>query len=135
MIESIARKIHRHNRYVVNSIGKKELEHLLSVANVLHSENPLQIEDEWIKEYSLKEGDIDVTAIDKELTEIVPRATQMGKVYQRLIIDTLKPDENYADGILRVYNDKICDTIDNYNCSAFYEPSYTIAKAYYAGGF
>ena len=38
-------------------------------------------------------------------------------------------------GILRVYNDDICKTIDNYNCSAYYEPSYVIARAYQDGGF
>ena len=40
-----------------------------------------------------------------------------------------------VDGIMRVYNDEICDVIDNYNCSAFYEPSYVIARAYQNGGF
>ena len=54
----------------------------------------------------------------------------MGAVYQRLIINTLSSKEDYVDGIIRVYNDDICDVIDNYNCSAFYEPSYVIARAY-----
>ena len=39
------------------------------------------------------------------------------------------------DRIIRVYNDRICEVIDNYNGSAFYEPSYVIARAYQAGGF
>ena len=43
--------------------------------------------------------------------------------------------EDYVDGIIRVYNDDICDVIDDYNCSAFYEPSYVIARAYQNGGF
>ena len=55
--------------------------------------------------------------------------------YSRLILNTLGADENFVDGIIRVYNNDICDTIDNYNCSAFYEPSYVIAKAYQNGGF
>lgn len=42
---------------------------------------------------------------------------------------------DYVDGIIRVYNDEICDVIDNYNCSAYYEPSYVVARAYYSGGF
>ena len=53
----------------------------------------------------------------------------------RLILETLSPDENYVEAILRVYNDDICKTIDNYNCSAYYEPSYVIARAYQDGGF
>lgn len=43
--------------------------------------------------------------------------------------------ENYVDGIVRVYNNDICEVIDNYNGSAFYEPSYVIARAYQNGGF
>ena len=39
------------------------------------------------------------------------------------------------DTIIRVYNDDICQTIDNYNCSTFYEPSYVIARAYQDGRF
>ncbi len=135
MIERVARRIKRRNKYVVNAIGTEELEKILSLANVLHSENPVQVEDEWIEKYSLTDGNVDVTAVNKELVEDVPRPTQMGKVYQRLILDTLLPEENYANGIIRVYNHDLCDTIDNYNSSAYYEPSYTIAKAYHAGGF
>ena len=59
----------------------------------------------------------------------------MGAVYQRLICDTLGTKENFVDGIIKVYNDPICEVIDNYNCSAFYEPSYVIARAYQQGGF
>ena len=37
MIERVARRIHQKNSYVVNKIGKKQLEHLISVVEVLHS--------------------------------------------------------------------------------------------------
>ena len=77
----------------------------------------------------------DIADVDKELVDQIPSVTQMGKVYQRLILDTMLPGENYIDGIVRVYNNATCDTIDNYNCSAYYEPSYIIARAYQAGGF
>ena len=61
MIERVARKLHQRNRYVVNHIGKEELKHLISVANVLHAENPLAVEDAWIRDYALEKGDTDVT--------------------------------------------------------------------------
>ncbi|MBQ7431943.1 MAG: hypothetical protein IJV50_00515 [Lachnospiraceae bacterium] len=135
MIERVARRLHQRNRYVVNNIGKEELEHLISVANVLHSENPLTVEDDWIREYALIQGNFDITVVDKDLVEKIPSPTQMGKVYQRLISDTLGQNETEVEGMLRVYNNTICDTIDNYNCSAYYEPSYVIARAYRNGGF
>lgn len=135
MIERVARKIKQRNSYVVNRIGKEELNHLISVANVLHAENPLSVEEEWIGAYSLEAGNYDVLAVDEELVKETPTAMQMGKVYQRLIVDTLQPKEDFVEGLIRIYNSSICDVIDNYNCSAYYEPSYVIARAYQDGGF
>lgn len=109
--------------------------HLISVANVLHCKNPIEVEDEWISDYKLENGNINVADVDTELVEKIPTATQMGKVYQRLIFDTALPHESEVDGIIRVYNDPICKVIDNYNCSAYYELSYVIARAYQNGGF
>ena len=95
----------------------------------------MQVEQDWIEEYGLSSGDFDITDVDSSLAEEIPSPTQIGKVYMRLILETLSPDENYVEAILRVYNDDICKTIDNYNCSAYYQPSYVIARAYQDGGF
>jgi len=135
MIERVARHIHQKNKYVVNAIGKQELYHLISCASVLHCENPSKVEVDWIRDYNLKSSDYDITDVDKELATIIPTPIEMGEVFQRLIMDTLAAKEDYVEGIIRVYNDDICEVIDNYNCSAFYEPSYVIARAYQSGGF
>ena len=135
MIERVARKIYQRNNYVVNAISKQEWRRLISLANVLHCENPLKIEDEWVEEYNLVKGDFDISAINHDLVNSIPTVTQMGKVYMRLIVDTLQPGEDYVDGLVRVYNDEICDKIDDYNCGAYFEPSYVIARAYNEGGF
>lgn len=135
MIERVARRLHQKNSYVVNKLGKENLNHLISVANVLHCKNPLDVEDEWIDEYRLEEGNLDISDVDYDLVDRIPTALQIGKVYERLIHDTAMSNETEVEGIIRVYNDKICDKIDNYNCSAYYEPSYVIARAYYQGGF
>ena len=119
MIERVARHIKQKNKYVVNTIGRDGLYHLLSCAKVLHCENPLKVEEDWIKDYSLTEGDYDITAVDKEIAAIIPSPLDMGAVYQRLIRDTMTSKEDYVDGIMRVYNNEICEVIDNYNCSAF----------------
>ena len=126
MIERVARRLHQRNSYVVNKLGKEKLSHLISVANVLH---------EWISEYKLEEGNVDITDVDYSFADRIPTALQIGKVYERLIHDTAEPNETEVEGIIRVYNNEICNKIDNYNCSAYYEPSYVIARAYYQGGF
>lgn len=135
MIERIARKLKQHNRYVVNHISKQEWICLISLAGVLHCENPLKIEEEWIEENKLEKGNFDIKNVNTDLVSYIPTETQMGKVYTRLIVDTLLPDEDYVDGMIRVYNDEICEIIDDYNGGAYYEPSYVIARAYNEGGF
>ena len=135
MIERVARHLHQKNKYVVNTIGKTGLTHLISVANVLHSENPLNVQSDWIEQYNLQSGDFDITNVDRELADRIPTELEMGSVYKRLILDTMDTKEDFVDGIIRVYNNALCEVIDNYNCSAFYEPSYVIARAYQNGGF
>jgi hypothetical protein len=135
MIERVAREQKQPNKYVVNAMGYDELAKKLSLADVLHAANPLAVAADWKEEYHLAKGDYDVTNVNPELCSRIPTATQMGKVYKRLILSTLKEGEDYADAILRVYNAPVCETLDNYNCSAYYEPSPYITRSYYAGGF
>lgn len=135
MIERVARKLKQRNKYVVNSIGKEKLKEYISLANVLHAKNPLEVEQELIDNYNMKDGDFDVTKVDNELASIIPSCTKIAKVYKRLIINVLQSDEDYIDALVRVYNSPLCEVIDNYSSSAFYEPSYEIARAYNAEGF
>ena len=135
MIERTARQLKQPNKYVANMMGHDELAKKLSLADVLHSANPLAVASDWIDEYGLQPGNFDVTQVDSELCPEIPTATQMGKVYKRLILNTMQSNEDYADAIIRVYNNPICEVIDNYNTSAYYEPSPYIARSYYAGGF
>lgn len=135
MIERVARQLKQPNKYVANTMGHDELAKKLSLADTLHSENPVAVVADWIDEYHLQTGNYDITKVDAELCPNIPTATQMGKVYKRMILNTIQPSEDYADAILRVYNNPICEVIDNYNTSAYYEPSSYIARSYYAGGF
>lgn len=135
MIERIARKLKQPNKYVVNVLGKQALQEKLSLANVLHCENPESVAQDWIGAYNMYRGCYDVNKVDERYTSRVPTPMQMGKVYSRLILGTMQQGEDYADGIIRVYNNPICEIIDDYNSSAYYEPSYVIERSYKAGGF
>ena len=72
MIERVARKLHQRNKYVVNSVEPAEWRRLISLANVLHCENPLKVEQEWIDEYELKAGTFDITDVDKVMSATFP---------------------------------------------------------------
>lgn len=135
MVERIARQLKQPNKYVVNTMGGQALREKLSLANVLHSENPDAVAADWIEAYALQPGNYDVSVVDARYTDHIPTALQMGKVYSRLIMNTLQTGEDYADAALRVYNHPICETIDDYNSSAYYEPSYVQLRSYWAGSF
>ncbi|WP_296056982.1 hypothetical protein [uncultured Holdemanella sp.] len=135
LIEKVSRHIHQRNAYVVNKLGYDNLYHLTSVANVLHCENSDQVICDVIEEYGLEEGDFHIENVNRELCTNIPTEFDMGKVYTRLIVDTLYPDEDYIEGILRIYNDEICRILDDYNNGSYYEPSYVIARAYKNGEF
>lgn len=135
MVERIARMLKQPNKYVVNTMGKRVLQEKLSLANVLHCENPDAVASDWIDAYGLLPGEYDVSKVDAQYTEHIPTATQMGKVYSRLIISTLQENEDYAEGMIRVYNHPITEIIDDYNSSAYYEPSYVLTRSYLNGSF
>lgn len=135
MVERVARKIHQHNVYVIDMIGYQELVRNISLADVLHCENPEKIEDEWIKEYYLECGEFHIENVNHDLVEKIPSATEIAKVYTRLILQTLQEEEDYIQGMIRIYHSEIVEIIDDYNSSAYYEPSYVLKKAYYAGNF
>lgn len=135
MIERVARRLHQPNRYVAESLGYDELFRQMSLASVLHCENPLKVEQDWIENNNLETGNFDVLDVREDLDVTIPSPTQMGKVYKRLILSTLAPGEDWVNALLRVYSNDICATIDNYNTSAFYQPSPIISQAYLNGGF
>lgn len=87
MIERVARQLKQPNKYVANVMGHDELAKKLSLADVLHSENPLAVAADWIDEYQLKEGNYDVTKVDLELCPKIPTATQM-----RLLVVIMQGD-------------------------------------------
>jgi len=96
--------------------------------------NPEQVVHEWIEEYNLKNDTIDVTKVDIKFTDKVPTDIQMGKVYARLVL-SIATNGDLVDGIQKVYASPICEYIDNYNSSAYYEPSYVQTQAFNNGYF
>lgn len=135
MVERVARNIHQPNAYVIDAIGYENLVREISLAQVLHCENPEKVQDDWIDNYKLETGNFYIENVNKELVDKIPTATQMGKVYSRLVLQTLEDEEDFIQGMIRVYHSEIAPIIDNYNTSAYYEPSYILKKAYYAESF
>lgn len=127
LIEYTARKTKNYRRVVVNAIGEEGLQHLYELADVYHSDNIDKVSDELIEKYHISIGHFD--NID-QAQYTIPTHWDIGKVYQRLIINICQ-NTNIApiNALIEVYNSWIADKIDDYNSSMYYEnPGYLYAS-------
>ena len=92
MLKRVARELHQRNRYVVNQIGKTNLKHLISVANVLHTENPKTVGVIGLRDITLVR--VYIADVYLELAIKIPKSIQMGKVYWPYVIARA-----YHDGV------------------------------------
>ena len=107
------------------------MQHIYDYADVYHCENIDKVSDELIKKHQITEGNFDNVA---NARYSVPSHWDIGKVYQRLILDVAHATESgVIDTLIAVYNSWISRKIDNYNSSMYYEnPSY-LFESYKAG--
>ena len=131
LIEYIGRKTKNYRSTVVNALGKKELQHIYDYADVYHCENIDKVTDELVEKHHIEEGYFDNVSTAHYA---IPSHCDIGKVYQRLILDVAQStDSNVIDTLIVVYNSWITRNIDNYNSSMYYEnPSY-LFESYKAG--
>ena len=122
LIEYIARKTKNTKEYIVEKLGKENIEKIYDLADVCHSENIEKVSDELIEKCKIEEGVYDIIA---ECKYRVPSYWEIGRVYQRLIKMLSKNETEYIDKLIEVLSSWIIKKIDNYNSSMYYEnPSY-----------
>lgn len=123
LIEYIGRRTKNQRGLIVNALGKKELQHVYDYADVYHCENIDKVSDELIEKHQILEGHYDNIA---DARYAIPSHWDIGKVYQRLILDVAHATgSDVIETLMVVYNSWITRKIDNYNSSMYYEnPSY-----------
>lgn len=123
LIEYIGRRTKNERGLIVNALGKKELQHIYDYADVYHCENIDKVSDELIEKHQILEGHYDNIA---DARYAIPSHWDIGKVYQRLILDVAHATgSDVIETLMVVYNSWITRKIDNYNSSMYYEnPSY-----------
>jgi hypothetical protein len=131
LIDYIARKTKNRRKYVVEKIGKEKIERIYHLADIYHSYNIEQVAEELSEEFKISEGDFDNV---KQSNYAIPTHWDIGKVYKRLIIGvaTTKNVE-VIEALFEVYNSFICDLIDDYNGSFYFENPQYILETYLAG--
>ena len=82
-------------------MSDEQILHELDVASVNHCLSFEQVCDEWIDTYHIENGKYDSVADCKYK---VPSYTAIGKVYQRLILDTLTSENQLVQHIRKIFN-------------------------------
>ena len=122
LIEHIARKTKNTKKYVVEKIGRENINKIYELAEVYHSENIEKVSDELIQKCNIENGDYDIVS---KCQYRVPTIWELGRIYQSLIKMVNNNENEYIDTLLEVLTSWIIEKIDNYNSSMYYEnPSY-----------
>ena len=129
MIEFVARVTKNHRKDVIARFTKISIEHQLKVAEVNHCLSFEQVSDEWIEQYGIKNGFFN-TIDDCKYT--IPSVTSIGRVYQQLVLATMKEDEE-AQAIIDVFSSFISDEISNFNSNVYYSNPDYLKCSYEAG--
>jgi hypothetical protein len=131
LIEYIGRKTKNHRNVVVNAIGKDDLQHILDLADVYHSENMDKLAFEFIQKHNIEGGIFDNVENAKYS---IPTHWDIGKVYKRLIINVSKKEKKSLIDILpEVYNSWLSRKIEDFNSSVYYESPEYLFQSYLKG--
>lgn len=127
LIEHIARKTKNTKKYVVEKLGKENINKIYELAEVYHSENIEKVSDELIKKCKIENGIYDIIS---ECKYRIPTIWELGRTYQILIKKVNDNEEEYIDTLIKVLSSWIINKIDNYNSSMYYENPDYIYKCY-----
>lgn len=130
MIEYVARITRNHRGDIIKKLSREAIKHQLRVAEVNHCLSYEQVADEWIEQYKIEYGNFDTV---KACRYSVPSVNAIGRVYQQLVISTMKENEE-VQAIIDVFSSFLSDEISNFNSNVYYSnPDYL--KCSYEEGF
>lgn len=122
LIEFIGRKTKNRRADIVDIIGKKEISRQFDLAEVNHCLSFDEVADEIIEYYHIDIGDFDSISNCKYS---IPSVQSIGKVYERLISNTMLESDNIIDSMVKVFKSFISDEISDFNSSVYYSnPDY-----------
>ena len=130
LIEFIGRKTKNRRADIMKILGDNEIERQLNLADVNHCLSFEQVSDEIIEFFNIKDGSFESVATCKYT---VPSVQSIGKVYQRLIVDTIRNGESVSKKIIEVFNSFISDEISNFNSSVYYSNPDYLKHSYLQG--
>ena len=131
LIDYISRNTKNKRKLVVQKLGIEKIKKIYDLADIYHSCNIDQVAEDFINEVGITVGTFDNV---KECKYSIPTHWDIGKVYKRLIIGvSVAKNMSVIEALLEVYDSFICDLIDDYNGSFYYENPQLILDTYLTG--
>lgn len=130
LIEFIGRQCKLRRGDVVQRLGKETLSRIYRYADTFHCEPIAKVADDFIRIMQVPSGDFDNVATCKYE---VPSYWDIGKVYARLIEDTVSEEQDPIEKLIEVYGSWVDAAISRYNSDLFYQPREYLAQSYKAG--
>lgn len=124
LIESISRTTGLKKSQIVDTLGEKGIQHIYKFADVNHCLPIQQVTEEVMKEHHLKS-----TAKKKEYKNSI---WDLGKVYQRLIVD-ISDENNWTKKMIEIYHSFISSYIDDEKKPIYWQPRSYIKECYLQG--
>lgn len=136
LIEYIARKTRNHRDFAAARLGVDNIQKLLDLADVYHSDNIDSVADDFITKCSIAHGTFDNVA---ECEYSTPTYWDIGKVYKRLALgiahskgEAISADNtaSMAQCIMDAFTSFSSSKIEDFNSSFYYDnPSYILGCA------
>lgn len=126
VIEYAARLTKNKRALMAELIGVNGAQNIYQFAEVSHCLPFAQVADEIIEDYNIPIGDFKPEDVDVK----VPSASEIGKVYMRLVEDSQPNPEKYPEALIAILKSKISDWMTDYRSAFYYSPRDYVLESY-----
>ena len=126
ILEYTARATRNKRSVIAECIGVQGIQAILNHAGVNHCLPFSQVAEELIQDYGIPTG----TFAPEDRAEKVPSASEIGKVYMRLVEDAQSDPRKYPEELAAVFQSKISEWMTEYESAFYYSPRDYVLDCY-----
>lgn len=133
VIEYLGRVTNNKRDYIVEKLGRKNMQYIYDNSEILHCEPIENIGKEIIEECNIENGDYYIKNYSNDKP---PRVFAIGKLYSKLIAKLLEDEngeENVIDKTIEVLSSWLILKITNFNSSLYYSVIDYLKECYIEG--
>ena len=126
LLEYTARVTKNKRAVVAERIGVQGIQTIFAHAEVNHCLPFSQVAEELIQDYDIPTG----TFAPENRAEKIPSASEIGKVYMRLVEDAQADFQKYPEELATIFRSKISEWMTEYESAFYYSPRDYVLDCY-----